>query len=145
MRTRNHRINCWLNDREFAHLKQQVEQSGLSMEGLIRSLIMGIEVRPKPPEQYATLLQNLSAIGNNLNQIAHIANGQKYIRQTELNEVTNLVQEARTLFETHLKLRCVPAQNLRGRAATSWPARLSHRKAEGRSEVKGGRSPLVYP
>lgn len=102
MRTRNHRVNFWLNDKELAHLKQQVDQSGLSMEGLIRSLIMGIEVRPKPPEQYVALLHNLSAIGNNLNQIAHIANGQKYIRQAELNEAVKLVQEAWRLVKDTL-------------------------------------------
>ena len=94
MRTRNHRVNFWLNDKELAYLKQQVAQSGLSMEGLIRSLIMGVEVHPKPPEQYAALLQNLSAIGNNINQIAHIANGQKYIHQAELDEAAKLVREA---------------------------------------------------
>lgn len=102
MRTRNHRINFWLNDGELVHLKRQVEQSGLSMEGLIRSLIMGVEIRPKPPEQYAALLQNLSAIGNNLNQIAHIANGQKYIREAELNEAVKLVQEAWRLVKDTL-------------------------------------------
>lgn len=102
MRTRNHRVNFWLNDRELAHLKQQVEQSGLSMEGLIRSLIMGVEVRSKPPEQYAALLQNLSAIGNNINQIAHIANGQKYIRQAELDEAIKLVWEAWRLVKDTL-------------------------------------------
>lgn len=102
MRTRNHRINFWLNDVELAHLKQQVEQSGLSMEGLIRRLIMGVEVRPKPPEQYAALLQNLSAIGNNINQIAHIANGQKYIRQAELDEAAKLAREAWRLVKDTL-------------------------------------------
>ena len=94
MRTRNHRVNFWLNGKELSHLKKQVEQSGLSMEGLIRSLIMGVEIRPKPPEQYAALLQNLSAIGNNINQIAHIANGQKYIHQAELDEAARLAKEA---------------------------------------------------
>lgn len=102
MRTRNHRVNFWLNDVELAHLKMQVAQSGLSMEGLIRCRIMGVEVRPKPPEQYAQLLQNLSAIGNNLNQIARIANGQKYIRQAELDEAVQLVQQAWRLVKETL-------------------------------------------
>lgn len=64
------------------------------MEGLIRSLIMGVEVHPKPPEQYAALLQNLSAIGNNINQIAHIANGQKHILPSDLDEAAKLAKEA---------------------------------------------------
>ena len=72
------------------------------MEGLIRCRIMGVEVRPKPPEQYAQLLQNLSAIGNNLNQIARIANGQKYIRQAELDEAVQLVQQAWRLVKETL-------------------------------------------
>lgn len=102
MRTRNHRVNFRLNDAELAYLKQQVRQSGLSMEGLIRCLIMGVEVRPKPPEQYAQLLQNLSAIGNNLNQIACIANEQKYIHQAELDEAVQLARQAWQLVKETL-------------------------------------------
>lgn len=77
MRKRNHFIGLWLDDKEYCHLLKQCSVSGLSASSLIRQNIMDIELRPRPPETYAALLRELSAIGNNVNQIAYWANVQK--------------------------------------------------------------------
>jgi hypothetical protein len=63
-----------LTPKEHEHLKKQSEITGLTGEALIRSLIMGINIRPIPPDQFAEVLRQLSAIGNNINQIARVAN-----------------------------------------------------------------------
>lgn len=63
-----------LNAAEYAHLCQQAEVTGLKKEPLVRQLIMGVNLRPRPPDAYAELLRALSAIGNNINQLAHQAN-----------------------------------------------------------------------
>lgn len=42
-------ITLRLNAREYAHLREQADTTGLKMEPLIRQLIMGIELRPRPP------------------------------------------------------------------------------------------------
>lgn len=39
---------------------------------------------PKPPEEYAALLRDLSAIENNVNQIAHWANAQKSLSEADI-------------------------------------------------------------
>ena len=57
-------ITLRLNADEYAHLKQQTEATGLKMEPLLRQLIMGVNIRPHPPNAYASLLRELSAIGN---------------------------------------------------------------------------------
>ena len=53
-------ITLRLNSREYARLCEQAEVTGLKMEPLIRQLIMGVNLRPRPPDTYAALLRELS-------------------------------------------------------------------------------------
>ena len=55
---------------------------------------MGMEIKSKPPEEYAALLRELSAIGNNVNQLAHWANARGSAREEELQKTAELVREA---------------------------------------------------
>lgn len=57
------------------------------MEPYVRKLIMGFEVKARPPNEYAQLIKEVNAIGNNINQIAHIANATGTISQTEIDIV----------------------------------------------------------
>lgn len=59
-----------------------------------RSLILGVQLRPRPPDTYAALLRELSAIGNNINQIAHTVNGQKYAADSQIDQAVALVHRA---------------------------------------------------
>lgn len=74
MRTRSISKIIRLTPKEYEHLKKQSKTSGLTGEAIIRSLIMGINIRPIPSDQFAEVLRQLSAIGNNVNQIARVAN-----------------------------------------------------------------------
>ena len=74
MRKREKAILCWLNEKEYEHLKKQAGTSGLTVSALIRKLIMGQEIRQRPPAEMPELLRQMSAIGNNINQIAKVAN-----------------------------------------------------------------------
>ena len=87
-------ITLRLNAAQYAHLRRQTEATGLKMEPLIRQLITGVTLRPRPPDTYAALLRELSAIGNNINQIAHVANGKKDVSQDELQATARLVRQA---------------------------------------------------
>ena len=101
MRKREHFIGLWLDDREYKHLLKQRTISGLNASPLIRHSIMGINIQPKPPDTYAALLRELSAIGNNVNQIAYWANATKGIGKAEIAEAAALVRQAwRMLKET---------------------------------------------
>lgn len=73
----------------------------MKIEPFLRQLILGVELRPKPPDCYATLLRELSAIGNNINQIAHWTNGKGYATQAEIHEAASLVKQAyRRILDT---------------------------------------------
>jgi len=94
-------ITLRLSADEYSHLKQQAEATGLKMEPLLRQLIMGVNLRPRPPDSYATLLRELSAIGNNVNQLAHQANAQGEATRQEISEAAQLVKQmARLVKET---------------------------------------------
>ena len=96
------KLTLRLNETEYTHLKKQAGLSGLKMEPMLRSLIMGIQLRPRPPEEYASLLRELSAIGNNVNQLAYWANARKSVSEQELQEAIQLIKRAWTLLKDGL-------------------------------------------
>ena len=101
MRTRCNSVGLWLSDMELAHLKKQCQITGLNTNTYLRKLIMGEHLCPRPPDAYAALLRELSAIGNNVNQIAHWTNGKGYATQAEIREAVNLVKQAyRSILDT---------------------------------------------
>ena len=97
MRSRNKRFSLWLNDDEFSHLTKQADLAGLKKEPFLRKLIMKSEVYSRPPDEYRLLLREINAIGNNINQIAHIANSERHISDEKIDETIKLLYEIMTL------------------------------------------------
>ncbi len=102
MRERNHFVGLWLNDEEYAHLREQSEITGLPASVLIRQAIAGVQLRQRPPDEYAPLLRVLSSIGNNVNQIAHWANAKKSIQEAEITQAVLLANKAWNLVKETL-------------------------------------------
>ena len=102
MRKRNLHISVWMNEQEYRHLKKQAELAGLGTDPFIRSLVAGVQIRPRPPDTYAALLRELSAIGNNVNQIAYWANARKGVTEDEIKDAAALVREAWRLVKETL-------------------------------------------
>ena len=102
MRERNHFIGLWLNDEEYAHLREQSEMTGLPASVLIRQAIAGVQLRQRLPGEYTPLLRALSAIGNNINQIAHWANAKKSIQEAEIRQAVLLAYKAWELVKETL-------------------------------------------
>lgn len=95
-------ITLRLNATEYTSLKKLSVDTGLKMEPVLRQLIMGTILRPKPPEVYAALLRELSAIGNNVNQIARNTNAHKSAERAEIEAATKLVSQAWRLIKDTL-------------------------------------------
>jgi hypothetical protein len=72
------------------------------MEPLIRSLICGADIRPRPPNAYAALLRSLSGMANNLNQIAKIANETRRVSDDDIRRAIALVNDAWQLIKDGL-------------------------------------------
>lgn len=90
MRKRPIAVLFRLNEQEHKHLNEQAALSGQSKEQFLRSLVAGTEIKPKPPGEMAEILRQLSAIGNNINQIAKIANTYERVRQEDVEYIINM-------------------------------------------------------
>lgn len=73
MLKRNVQIIVRLTDEECMKFKNKVKKTGLSQAAYLRCLISGHAPREKPDEQFYAAMREMSAIGNNLNQIARKA------------------------------------------------------------------------
>ena len=102
MRKRARHVSVWMNESEYRHLKRQAEIAGMGTDPFIRSLVAGSKLRPRPPDQYAALLRELSAIGNNINQIAYWANARRGVRESEITDAAALVRKAWELVKNGL-------------------------------------------
>ena len=87
------RLSLRLSETEYAHLKELSEITGMKMEPTIRSLIMGRTLHPKPPKVYPELLRQIAAIGNNINQIARVANGIGRVQQSDIDDLRAMLSE----------------------------------------------------
>ena len=87
------KVTVRLSSKEHAHLKKQADNAGLKMEPYIRRLIAGKEIKPRPPEEYYKILRELNHIGNNLNQIARVANAERHITSDKINEAVKMVDD----------------------------------------------------
>ena len=76
--------------------------TGLSVSVLIRKLIAGVQLHSRPPGEYTKLLRELSAIGNNVNQIAYWANARKSIHEAEIIDAAVLAKKAWELVKNGL-------------------------------------------
>ena len=90
---RTKKITVRLTDKEYAKLREMSETSGLKMEPVIRKLLVGYEIRPRPNATYIKLIKELSAIGNNLNQIAKRMNATGNVYKADVNEVKELMKQ----------------------------------------------------
>ena len=73
-RIRKKQILIRLSEKEYAHLTEQADLVQLGIEPFVRNLIMGIKMKPHPKNEWTEIMRQMSAIGNNINQMAYRAN-----------------------------------------------------------------------
>ena len=106
MRKRKNFIATRLNDAEKHHFLRLVEQSGCSRYEFIRRLIMGAELKKIPDTGLRELSRSIDRIGNNINQLTHLANARGYVNDGVLEEVRLFVPRCFTPEAApHVKLR----------------------------------------
>ena len=74
MRVRNIQKIIRLNRSEAQDLQKKAKKACVSEAGFIRLLLKGYEPREKPDEKFYDAMRELSAIGNNINQLSVKAN-----------------------------------------------------------------------
>lgn len=89
MKNRTVDLHIRLTVEEASELKRKAKMCRITQSALIRILLNGYEPRQAPDERFYKAMRQLSAIGNNLNQLAKKANsldlldGAEYKRQAE--------------------------------------------------------------
>ena len=86
MSKRNIEKHILMNKAEAQDFQKKAKRACLSEGGLIRLLLKGYEPREKPDERFYDVMRELSAIGNNINQLAAKANALDYIDTPMLQE-----------------------------------------------------------
>jgi len=90
LRKRPIKLSLRLNEEEHKHLKMMALMTGFSIEQYLRNLIMGEAMKPRPKTEIAEIKRQLAAIGNNVNQIAKIANTYDRVRQTDVEYIVEM-------------------------------------------------------
>lgn len=83
MEKRTADIHIRLTEKEAEDLKHKANMCGINQSALIRVLLKGYEPREKPDDRFYEVMRQMSAIGNNLNQIAARANTLGFIDAAE--------------------------------------------------------------
>ena len=90
---RKKQLTVRFTEEEYAALKGKCEIAGMKMEPFVRALVEGCRIKPAPPDSYNKLRQQLSAIGNNLNQLTHIANATGRVSASQLDRAQSLLED----------------------------------------------------
>ena len=93
MRKRSRIVPLHLTTAELRHLDEQCRKAGLSREAFLRSLILGMEIRPQPCTHHAELIRQVAGLCNNANQLARVANTYGVADVSMVTEMTRLARE----------------------------------------------------
>ena len=74
MRKRPIKMQIWLNDIEYKKIIDDSKKENTTISDHIRKLILGANLKEKPGIEFYNVMNEMSRIGNNLNQIAKKAN-----------------------------------------------------------------------
>ena len=111
---RTNEIKIRLTDDELVHVNELAKLSGLSREAYTRMLYKKVIPRPCPSDELLETITQLRRIGNNINQIAFVANSTKIIDKDYFKEC---FQEVRNEILSIKKIISVPQTfcNLNGK------------------------------
>lgn len=93
MKIRNRKITVRLSEKERQYLGEQADAGGMKIEPYVRELIMGNEVKSRPKEEWAEVVRQVAAVGNNINQIARNTNMGMEVTVDILKEVLEMQKQ----------------------------------------------------
>lgn len=91
------RVYLRVTPSELNELQKKAKQAHMSVSSYIVYLSENkkITVAENLPE----LLLEITRIGTNINQIAHVGNSQKYVNKQQLDEVLNLLKDIESIMQ----------------------------------------------
>lgn len=84
MKKRTIKKQFWFSRDEAQDLQKKAKKTCLSEAALVRLLVKGYEPKERPDERFYDVMRQLSAIGNNINQLAVKANSLGFVDAKKL-------------------------------------------------------------
>ena len=95
----------WLSEEDNAELKRKAALTGLTETAVFRLLLRSYEPKEKPDGRFYDAMRELSAIGNNINQIARMANTNVFISKSDVQEVNEQLKQIQRLLLQYIRNR----------------------------------------
>ena len=105
MRSRRIKKQIWLSEEEDYIMKCNSEAVGMNASDYIRHLIVGYKPKEKPPEQFYEDMKGIRKIGNNINQIARIANSRYSVSHDNFEYISKTLADFILRFERKIYSR----------------------------------------
>ena len=95
-RKRNRVVTIRMNENEYAEFQRKLDESGLTQQAYVITAVRGATITPSTQldvlkeisKTFADLDQQLRGLATNVNQMAHVANGQGFLPTA--NTLSNL-------------------------------------------------------
>jgi hypothetical protein len=104
MLKRSRQLVTRLTQEEYDCIIRTQKLSGLSGEVFRRNVLLGVVLKEAPPADYFELIRQLRILGNNINQIARVANAcgmtEGEMLRREVQNLIELEKIMRRAFET---------------------------------------------
>ncbi|MDD3946214.1 MAG: plasmid mobilization relaxosome protein MobC [Clostridia bacterium] len=104
-RHREYRLCLFLLEEEKVMLDKKADEAGMSKSELVRNLIMygAAHERHKFSNEYAgKILYEINRIGNNLNQIAYVANSTKHFSRDEFDKMVKSYNDLLSYYTEYM-------------------------------------------
>ena len=112
-RKRNKAVTVRMSESEYADFLNKVKESGLSQQAYIISAVRGATITPSDEiavlkeisKTFADFEKQVRGLGTNVNQMAHVANGQGYLPGEEAltrlsDQVGNMRKESEKIWQS---------------------------------------------
>ncbi len=112
-RRRNKAVTVRMNETEYADFQNKVEESGLSQQAYIISAVRGATITPSDEinvlkeisTTFADFEKQVRGLSTNVNQMAHVANGQGYLPGEEAlsrlsDQLGNMRKECEEIWQS---------------------------------------------
>lgn len=101
---RHNRLEVKVSDEELAVIKKKAETANLSVAAYMRKMATLGEIKIFDTKNWSLLRESINRVGNNINQIAMVANSTKSISSGEITKVVNAQKLLEELLNEYYEL-----------------------------------------
>lgn len=97
-------VKAYFTEEDYERLNYLCSIMKISKSKMIRFLLYYKNIKEAPPVDYTVLIREMRAVGNNLNQLARVANAKGWINEKELRAVILSLRELEKKIASQFQL-----------------------------------------